>query len=90
MFTDYMLEFFNTYVVTAVMVCLIIRLILLFVTADIPGNVRALYKNVVASVLDGTGATLIIGTLLYCGNGALILVALSFLNAVVYPTQYTR
>lgn len=90
MFTDYMLEFFNTYVVTAVICCLFVRLLLLCVTADILENVRALYKTVIASVLDGVGATLIIGTLLYCGNGALIMIALSFLNAVVYPTQYTR
>lgn len=92
MFSEELLDFFNTHVSNSVMACLLVRLVFItHITNGIWVNLVELGKNIYEAVRDGLVGTLIIGTIV-CGNSFfnLLLIGGAFLNAVVYPTQYTR
>lgn len=90
MFSDYLIEFFDTYAKNSIVACLFVHLFLITsVTPNIMTNLKNLLANVLIALRDGLIVTIIMGTILYTGWEAVILIFCAFLNAVVYPTQYT-
>lgn len=91
MFSEYLIEFFDTYAKNSIVACLFVHLFLMTsVTPSTTNNLKNLLINVFIALRDGLIGTLMLGTILYCSWEAVILMFCAFLNAVVYPTQYTR
>jgi hypothetical protein len=91
MFSEYIIEFFDTYAKNIIVACLFVHLFLMTsVTPSIMTNLKNLLINVFIALRNGLIVAIIMGTILYTGWEAVILIFCAFLNAVVYPTQYTR
>lgn len=91
MFSEYIIEFFDTYAKNSIVACLFVHLFLMTsVTPSITNNLKNLLINVLIALRNGLIVAIIMGTILYTGWEAVILIFCAFLNAVVYPTQYTR
>lgn len=91
MFSEYIIEFFDTYAKNSIVACLFVHLFLMTsVTPSIMTNLKNLLINVLIALRNGLIVAIIMGTILYTGWEAVILIFCAFLNAVVYPTQYTR
>lgn len=85
----YLLEFFDSYANISVEISILIHLFLMHTTPEIMVNLKTLKETAVIAIRDGLTATLVLA-FIFSSKFSLILLCSAFLNAVVYPGQYTR